>query len=130
MTEGRILVAIVDDDQRLLESLRELLESAGYSVRLFSSAMALLASLDLPEVDCLVADVEMPGMDGFELQKRVREMRPDLPVILMTGRQEFIDRHRAAGQAGQSIFRKPFEGQALLTAIARSLPPPTEEESR
>ena len=128
MTAAKHLVAIVDDDQRLLESLRELLKSAGYLVLTSLSAQSLLASPDLVKVDCLIADVDMPAMDGFELQKRVKETRPGLPVILMTGRHEVVDQQRALGQGNEGIFGKPFDGQALLSAISRSMRPRTEEE--
>ena len=128
MTAAKHLVAIVDDDQRLLEFLRELLQSAGYLVLTSLSAQSLLASPDLMKVDCLIADVDMPAMDGFELQKRVKETRPGLPVILMTGRHEVVDQQRALGQGNEGIFGKPFDGQALLSAISRSMRPRTEEE--
>ena len=69
----------------------------------------------------------MPAMDGFELQKRVKETRPGLPVILMTGRHEVVDQQRALGQGNEGIFGKPFDGQAPF-AISRSMRPRTEEE--
>ena len=63
----RFVIAVVDDDRRILESLEMLLASADYDVRLFSSATALLESGGLREIDCLISDVGMPVMDGFEL---------------------------------------------------------------
>src|SRR5882724_12328892 len=65
------VIAIVDDDQRLRESLGNLLESAGYSVRLFDSAEALLKADAVNRIDVLISDIRMPGMDGIELQRRV-----------------------------------------------------------
>lgn len=62
----------------------------------------------------------MPGIDGFELEKRVKRARPDLPVILITGRHEIADQQRAIAQ-GNRFFRKPFDGQALLAAIGQAL---------
>jgi FixJ family two-component response regulator len=112
------MVAIVDDDQRLLESLEELLESAGHEVRAFSSAQTLLDSDALPEIDCLITDIGMPGMNGFELQRLVSERRPDLPVILITGRHELAELPQAKHNR---LFRKPFDGQALLAAIGDAL---------
>ena len=79
------VVAVVDDDQSILRSLEYLLESADYSVRLFTSARALLDSGCLPEIDCLISDIDMPGIDGFELLRRVHAARPALPTILITG---------------------------------------------
>jgi FixJ family two-component response regulator len=114
------VVAIVDDDQRLLDSLRNLLESAGFDVHTFSSARALLESLRLVEIDCLVADVGMPGMDGFALRDSVRARRPGLPVILMTGRHEIAEQPRARSLADR-FFRKPFDGQSLIAAIQAAL---------
>jgi FixJ family two-component response regulator len=114
----KALVAIVDDDQRLLESLEELLESAGHAVRPFSSAPALLNSNALPEIDCLITDIGMPGMDGFELRRAVNERRPDLPVILITGRHEMAELPQAKQRW---FFRKPFDGQALLAAVGDAL---------
>jgi FixJ family two-component response regulator len=114
------LVAIVDDDPRLIESLENLLESAGYATRSFSSAAALLAG-GPSGIDLLITDIGMPGIDGFELRDVVRKARPELPVFLVTGRHEIADQHRARGISG--FFRKPFDAQALLTAIAKALEP-------
>jgi FixJ family two-component response regulator len=108
------VVAVVDDDRRLLESLQELLESAGYRALLFSSGPDFLARADLPALDCLITDIGMPGMDGFELQRIVASRRPALPVILVTGRHEITD----LPQARQlPLFRKPFDGPTLLAAV-------------
>ncbi len=116
---GRVpVVAVVDDDPRLLESLEELLESAGYVARSFSSAGSLLAG-GLSGVDVLITDIGMSGMDGFELRARVRKARRDLPVFLITGRHEIVDQDRAQGISG--FFRKPFDGQALLSAVGDAL---------
>lgn len=118
MTKGRPVVAVVDDDPRLLESLEDLLESAGYAARSFSSAPALLIS-GLSGLDVLITDIGMPGMDGFELRGLVEKERPELPVFLITGRHEIADQDRAQGVSG--CFRKPFDAQALLGAIGDAL---------
>jgi FixJ family two-component response regulator len=118
VSEPRSVVAIVDDDPRLLESLEELLESAGYASRSFSSAGSLLIS-GLSGLDLLITDVGMPGMDGFELRDLVRKVRPELPVFLTTGRHEIADQDRARGIGG--FFRKPFDAKVLLKAVGDAL---------
>jgi FixJ family two-component response regulator len=118
MYNSKSVVAIVDDDRRLLESLADLLESAGHAVRPFSSGQMLLNSDELPEIDCLITDIGMPGMDGFELQRLLGERRPGLPVILITGRHEIAELPQAKHNR---FFRKPFDGQALLAAIGDAL---------
>src|SRR5687767_2654099 len=87
MTEGhsRVAVAAVDDDESILRSLEYLLESADYPVRVFTSGAALLESGCLAEIGCLISDIDMPGMDGFELLRLVNAARPQLPTILLTG---------------------------------------------
>ena len=114
MNKTRHVVAIVDDDPRLLESVGDLLESAGYAARSFPSAGSLLVD-GLSDLDVLITDIGMPGMDGFELRDLVRKLRPELPVFLITGRHEVADQERARGVSG--FFRKPFDGQALLAAV-------------
>lgn len=118
MSGGKPIVAVVDDDPRLLESLENLLESAGYATRVFQSAEELLKR-GLSDVDVLITDIGMSGMDGFELKNRATRLHPGLPVFLVTGRHEIADQERAKTVAG--FFRKPFDGQALLTAIAEAL---------
>ena len=85
MNKTRHVVAIVDDDPRLLESMGDLLESAGYVARSFSSAGSLLVN-GLSDLDLLITDIGMPGIDGFELRDLVLKSRPELPVFLITGR--------------------------------------------
>ncbi|OAP36579.1 regulator [Sinorhizobium glycinis] len=118
MNKKRHVVAIVDDDARLLESVSDLLESAGYVARSFSSAGSLLAN-GVSDLDVLITDIGMPGMDGLELRDLVKKSRPELPVFLITGRHEIADQGRAQGISG--FFRKPFDAQALLAAIAIAL---------
>ncbi len=114
----RNTIAIVDDDPRLLESLEDLLESAGYRTCGFSSAGILLAG-GLLDLDLLITDIGMPGTDGFELRDLVMKERPDLPVFLITGRHEIADQSRAKGISG--FFRKPFDAQQLLAAVEEAL---------
>jgi FixJ family two-component response regulator len=119
----RAIVAVVDDDPLILESLQDLLESAGHEVRSFSSAEALLQSDALDGIHCLISDIAMPGMDGMQLRTSVGASHPALPVILMTGRHELAERQRAAAP-GCHVFVKPFDADALLAALASTLRAP------
>src|SRR5438046_10711998 len=110
-------IAVVDDDRRILESLKNLLESADYAVHSFNSALALLESDCLAEIDCLISDIDMSVMDGLELLRVVRAARPELPVILITGHPELLNRLPPMGPSHYRLFKKPFDGQALLTSV-------------
>ena len=118
----RPIVALIDDDHRVLESLEDLLEAAGYSVRSFASSEQFLESA-ISEVDCVISDVGMPGDDGFSLQKTVRSIRPALPVILITGRHEFATAEHEPARGGRRLFEKPFNTQELLAAVGLELQP-------
>lgn len=118
MHNEKPVIAVVDDDPRLLESLEELLDSAGFATRSFSSASDLLDQ-GLSDVDILITDIGMPGMNGFELRDLVKARRAKLPVFLITGRHEIADQSRAQGISG--FFRKPFDAPALLLAITDAL---------
>lgn len=124
MNKRKPVVAVVDDDPRLLESLKDLLESADYLARTYSSAGALLLE-GMADIDVLITDIGMPNIDGFELRNLAKTARPDLPVFLITGRHEIADQDRAQGISG--FFRKPFDSQALLAAIVDALREKEEE---
>jgi len=117
----RSVIAVVDDDRSVLESLAMLLASAAYDVRLFESARALLESGGLREIDCLISDVGMPVMDGFELARTVRAARPELPVIVITGRPDLLNRSTLAYPEYYRVFTKPFDGPELLTTVGDAL---------
>jgi len=114
-------IAVVDDDRRILESLKNLLESADYAVRSFASTAVLLESDCLAELDCLISDIDMPVMDGFELLRVAHAARPELPVILITGHPEMLNRLPAIDPGHYRLFTKPFDGQELLTAVSDAL---------
>jgi FixJ family two-component response regulator len=120
VTEGKAVIAVVDDDIRVLESLEELLESAGHRVLSFTGVAAFLA-VERSCVDCLLTDIGMPGTDGFELLEIVKRSNPGLPVFLITGRHEIADQRRAAAKNISGFFRKPFDAQLLLSEVSRAL---------
>jgi FixJ family two-component response regulator len=115
------VVAVVDDDQSVLRSLEYLLESADYPVRAFTSGAALLQSGCLSEIACLISDIDMPGMDGFELLRLVHPARPGLPTILITGYPDTLKRVPLLGAGNPRVFTKPFEGKELLSAVGDAL---------
>src|SRR5262249_31004106 len=110
------MIAVVDDDPRIQESLENLFESAGYGVRKFSSAKSLIDA-GLSDVGCLISDIGMPAVDGFDLHDLVKKVRPDLPVFLITGRDVAGDQQRALANGVCGFFRKPFDGPAMLRAV-------------
>jgi FixJ family two-component response regulator len=116
-----LIVAVIDDDQSILWSLECLLESADYAVRVFTSAAALLDSACLPEIDCLISDIDMPGMDGFELLRLVHGSRPGLPTILITGYPDTLKRLPSVGGNPVRVFTKPFRGPELLAAVSDAI---------
>jgi FixJ family two-component response regulator len=121
---GKYIVAVVDDDQRILQSLGTLLESADYSVRLYSSAESLLEDADaLRDLGCLITDIGMSVIDGFELLRVAKSAQPDLPVVLITGRPEAAKRATADLRGAEAIFQKPFDAAELLAVVGRVLRP-------
>jgi FixJ family two-component response regulator len=113
-------VAVIDDDCRILESLHDLLEAAGFGVRLFASPGGFLRTSAVYEVDCVISDIAMPAINGLALQGLVREARPTLPVILITGRHE-LAATSDADRGGRIVLEKPFDRERLLAAIDSEL---------
>lgn len=117
----RPLIAAIDDDAGILWSLGSLLESADYDVRLFASASAFLASGILQAIDCIISDLDMPGMDGFELLRTVRMTRPTIPVCIITGYPDTFQRLLTADDTVTRVFTKPFRGAELLAAVQAAI---------
>jgi len=119
------LIAVVDDDTSVRESLSTLLRSVGLAVRLFASAEELIASNDLGEIDCLILDVRMPGMSGLELQRRLAVSHPRLPVILMTahGSDDEV-RARSLSDGALDYLSKPLSEETVLSAIQMAVDKP------
>lgn len=120
-TEDRCyVIAVVDDDPTVLESLGNLFESVGYRVRLFEAAEAILEGEVVSEIDALISDIRMPGLDGIELQRRVGLRRPELPVILITAREDVVT-PRLLQANNRGVFRKPINAVELMNAVAKAL---------
>lgn len=115
------IVVGVDDDFRVGESIESLVESAGYVPLVFLSAEAFLRSGFLADAGCLVTDVRMPGIDGIELQRRVRLERPELPVIFISAHHDDKTRQRAMSGGAFAFLHKPFDAGELLGAIQTAL---------
>lgn len=119
--KATLVVAIVDDDESVLRSLECLLESADYATRLFTSGKALLESSDFFEINCVISDIDMPGIDGFELLALLHAERPELPTILITGYPDQLKPLPSLGDAQPPVFTKPFQGRELLAVLSKVL---------
>jgi FixJ family two-component response regulator len=120
MPQANLLVATVDDDRRVRESVQSVLESAGYEALNFESAETFLLSGALSRVACVIADVRLPGMDGTELQRRIRRERRQLAVIFITAHDDNDIRQRALRDGAAAFLVKPFDGGDLLKHVARA----------
>jgi FixJ family two-component response regulator len=120
MPQSNLIVATVDDDRRVRESVQSVLESAGYEAVTFESAETFLLSGALSRVACVIADVRLPGMDGTELQRRIRQERHTLPVIIITAHDDHDVRRQALRDGAVAFLVKPFDGGELLEQVARA----------
>jgi FixJ family two-component response regulator len=111
------IVAAVDDDFRIRESIASLLESAGYAPAVFSSAEEFLGSGMLAAATCVITDVRMPGMGGIELQRCIRLERPTLPVILISAHYSAEIRQIAIAEGAVDVLYKPFDATDLLKIV-------------
>src|SRR5215510_10597366 len=116
------LVAIVDDDDALCSSLVDLMRSIGYRAEPYYSAETFLTSVNLLNVHCIVADVLMPGMSGFDLVRKLHEQGIMTPVILITALAGKPLDDEAISVGAFCLLRKPFETNSLLDCVERSLP--------
>lgn len=115
------VIAVVDDDSRVRESLASLIESAGFTAQVFSLAINLLKGDFLAGTSCLITDVRMPGMDGLNLQRYLRLKRPELPVIFITGHHDDEVERRAFAEGAAFFIRKPFDAEELIRAVKTAL---------
>jgi FixJ family two-component response regulator len=110
-------VAVVEDDESFRESLEGLFEAVGYEVHAYLSAEDFLQSGRLRDIDCLVTDFGLPGMNGVELLREVHAVRADVPVILITARREPDLLNQALSAGARQVFTKPVDGPALLRSV-------------
>lgn len=110
-------IAIVDDDVQVRVALASLLRSYGYQARAYESGPALLASPALDDYDCVVSDLQMPGMNGIELLEQLRRQGSALPLIMMTAFPEEALRRRALQGGALCFLSKPFEANDLIRCL-------------
>ena len=121
MTTPRALIAIVDDDEFLRESLQDLLRELGYAVAAFASGEEFLASDTIASTSCVILDIAMPGMSGPELQRELRTRQPEIPVIFITAHGDQNVRSQLLQQGAVECLFKPFTEAALLGALRAAL---------
>lgn len=117
----KLLVSIVDDDQFFRESMCRLIRSLGYTADIFASAADFLASPRLAETACLITDVHMPAMTGYELHRRLIDTGQAIPTILVTGFPNEIERARAMNDGVACYLRKPVDEEHLTQCVRDAL---------
>jgi FixJ family two-component response regulator len=111
------LVAIVDDDEALRDSLAMVLRSVGLDVRGFPSGADFLQHLQQIECSCLLLDVRMPGISGVELQRRLGELNASMPIVFMSGHGDIETAVKVMKQGAVDFLRKPFSSQMLIDTV-------------
>jgi FixJ family two-component response regulator len=115
------VIAVVDDDDSFRHATMSFIRSLGYAVVQFASAEAFLKSDRLNETDCLISDVQMPGMNGVELQGKLIAQGHHLPIIFMTAFPEIKARAQALAAGAIGFLAKPFNDEMLITCLSKAL---------
>jgi FixJ family two-component response regulator len=120
---GVPLIGVVDDDESVREAINNLMRSVGYRTALFASGDAFLNSSYVGQARgiILVLDVQMPGLNGLELQRRLADLKHPIPIIFITSEEDEAIRARALKQGALAFLGKPFSEQAILDAIHSAL---------
>jgi FixJ family two-component response regulator len=113
------LISIVDDDPSVCRALGRLVKVAGYSVETFASAAEFLGSSASDRTACLVLDIHLNGMSGFDLEERLMAKRVAIPIIFITAHDDVATRERIRRSGAAGYLAKPFDGQALLDVIGK-----------
>jgi FixJ family two-component response regulator len=111
------VIYIVDDDDSVRKGLSRLMRSAGLRSQDFGSAEQFLAEMDITKDGCILLDITMPHLTGFQLQMELKKRGIDMPVIAVSARDDVETREMARELGAWSFFRKPVDDQALLDAI-------------
>jgi FixJ family two-component response regulator len=114
-------IAIVDDDDSVRGTLKELLRSAGFSSRAFESAEEFLSSGHQKETACLITDIRMPGMSGLELQARLNADHCRIPTIFITAHGDEEMRFQALRAGAVEFLPKPFDDNVLVETVQAAL---------
>lgn len=115
------VVCVVDDDVSLLRALQRLLSAGGFGVTTFSSAEEFLQAPSRGDVACLVLDVHLGGLSGFELQERLVASGSRIPVLFITARDDAPTREQARRAGASDYLRKPFDDELLLAAVHKAI---------
>ncbi len=119
--DERSLIAVVDDDGSVRESLPDLLRECGFTAQAFASAEEFLASDCIGQAHCLILDIDMPGMSGGDLQRELLLRRQAIPIVFITAHGDAALRLRMLEQGAVECLFKPFSDTALLGAIQTAL---------
>jgi FixJ family two-component response regulator len=117
MKQKPINVAIVDDDESFARALERLFRVSGFEVRTYRSAEAFLAPSDLPEPNCLVLDIQLGGMSGLDLQRRLSEIHSQVPIVFVTAHDSPGVRREAEAGGCSAYLLKPVPRESLLKAV-------------
>jgi FixJ family two-component response regulator len=124
LVKPRPLIAVVDDDESVRESLPDLLRELGYEARAFASAKEFLDSGCLGEADCLILDIAMPDMSGPELQLDLIRKGEKVPIIFITAHGDKGIRATLRKKGAVEVLFKPYSEQDLRAALGLALPAP------
>lgn len=119
----RSLISVVDDDESIRRTTAFLIESFGYRAGAFESAESFLMSAQLQDTSCLILDVRMPGMNGFELQKELAAAGYRIPIVFITSYDDKESRGRAMQSGAVAFLSKPFRDEQLLQIVRSALQP-------
>jgi FixJ family two-component response regulator len=120
MSEGQ-LIAVVDDDRSIRNATQDLLNAAGFTTFTFENARSFLGSSVCANVNCLVADMRMPGMSGLELHQHLATSGAGIPTIIIAAQPEPLTRERARAAGITCFLTKPFSPDELLDCVRKAL---------
>ncbi len=121
MPNPRSIIVVVDDDAGMNQAVERLLKAAGFQALTFSSGDALLSAGLPASTACLIFDVHMPALSGFELHQQLTREGARLPVIFITAYDDPASQASAASAGAIAYFTKPFSGQKLINAIFKAI---------